>query len=51
MATTEIKDCDGCKHCSIRDYGYGQYEIHDYYCWLHHIWGPTRCEDYDGEEE
>ena len=41
-----LKQCSNCKHCSIRDAGYGQYERHDWFCWKYFIWEPEPCEDY-----
>lgn len=32
-----------CEHLGIRDEGYGPYERHDEYCWLHGCWCPS-CE-------
>ena len=43
--------CEGCQMYGIRDYGYGPHERHDAYCWLYGIWNPSRCKEYDDQEE
>lgn len=42
-----------CEHLGVRDEGYGPYERHDDYCWLHLIWCPScaGCADATRHEE
>ena len=42
-----------CDHLGIKDAGYGPYERHDEFCFLHHEWCPCcgGCSDFTCQED
>lgn len=45
------RPCEGCVFLTIRDYGYGSHERHDYYCDRRCEWSPRGCDDKQDEDE
>lgn len=43
--------CEGCINYGTKDSGYGAFEEHGDFCYLHYEWWPRPCEDYEKEEE
>ena len=37
--------CEGCEYFGPKDSGYGPYERHESYCFLHNLWRPDGCKD------
>jgi len=44
---------DDCINYGINDYGFGEHERHDAFCFKHYVWCPNcdNCDDYERETE